>query len=275
MIWGIEQYSVPTGVDMTRISWRTAGLTDCGLVRTENQDNFFISPDQRLFVVADGMGGEQGGATASRIAVETMSAAWASGAPTSQFSAWLTETIKKANKKVAEAAVESKSAKSMGTTVVAGIQSDEGVIYIAHVGDSRAYLVRNKEAKLITNDHSVVWEMYQKGQLSQDQCRTSPWRHLITRCLGHEQDVEVDCTSLELEIGDWVIMATDGLSTVIDDARLAELIGDSSEPEPLCKELVAKTLDAGAPDNVTIIATNYIPVSVETQSKVAAATNGV
>ncbi len=85
---------------MAMIGWRTAGVTDCGLVRTENQDNYFISPCQRLFVVADGMGGEQGGATASRIAVETMTDTWAAAAPTEQYTAWLTETIKKANKKV-------------------------------------------------------------------------------------------------------------------------------------------------------------------------------
>ena len=255
---------------MGELSWRAAGLTDVGCVRTENQDNYFLSRDNCLLVVADGMGGAEGGATASQLTVDTLSESWdpelANGSNTEAIRAWLEETIQKANTKVREAAKQSKDAKNMGTTVVVGVQAANDELHIAHVGDSRAYVIREGKAQLLTNDHSVVFEMYKKGQLSYEQCRSSPWRNLITRCVGHDDEVKSDYISIKLQPGDIVILATDGLSGQFDDDQLVELIGARQEAEPICKELVSKTLESGAPDNVTVIASSYVAACVDSSS---------
>jgi PPM family protein phosphatase len=246
---------------MKKLTWHAAGLTDPGLVRSENQDNFSISPDVRVFVVADGMGGTEGGALASKLAVEELANFRERTEPDladpESLRSWLTNSIACANARVVVTAEESKKTKRMGTTIVAAVQSDDGMLHIAHVGDSRAYLVRAGKASLLTNDHSVVMEMYQRGQLTMSQLQASPYKHLITRCLGHDPDVACDYTSLNAEPGDWIILASDGLPAVMDEDEVARTIAGAEDPKQACSALVEKTLAGGAPDNVTVLVIYY------------------
>ena len=244
---------------MNTITWRVAGLTDRGAVRSHNEDNYTISKDNRVFVVADGMGGTENGALASKLAVQELENYHKTNklnlTDAAALKTWLTESILKANQVVVQTQAETKQ--KMGTTIVAAVQSDNNILHIAHVGDSRAYLVRDGVTEILTSDHSVVMEMVKIGRLSKEQSKKSPFRHLITRCLGHDPEVISDYLALEVKPGDLIILATDGLSAVIDEEQIAGLIESHKEPEQACKKLVEETLALGAPDNVTVIAIHY------------------
>ena len=244
---------------MKTITWHAAGLTDKGLVRAHNEDNFSISSDTRVFVVADGMGGTKNGALASKLAVaELEDYRQTKGLDLSQAESmkeFLVESIARANKRVIQEQEVTKA--QMGTTIVAAVQSDDGILHIAHVGDSRAYLVREGETNILTSDHSVVMEMFKSGQLTKSQVKESPFRHLITRCLGHEREVECDYMAVDVQKGDWIILASDGLSAVIDEQQLAEIVPLAKDPAEACEDLVKKTIAGGAPDNVTVLVLHY------------------
>jgi len=167
------------------------------------------------------------------------------------------KTVNMANHKVWHEAEEDASVRGMGTTVVVAVQSDNNMLQIAHVGDSRAYLVRDGKHTLLTNDHSVVQEMVRAGRLTEEQARINPYKNLITRCLGHEERVEIDHTPVELKDRDWVVLCSDGLPTVLRDEQISEAVGDSTDPDDVCEELVKQTLDGGAPDNVTVVVISY------------------
>ena len=111
---------------------------------------------------------------------------------------------------------------------------------------------------LLTNDHSVVQEMVRAGRLTEAQARTNPYKNLITRCLGHEKRVEIDQVPVELKASDWIVFCSDGLSTVLLDDQICEVVNKKSEPNLVCDELVKQTLDGGAPDNVTVVAVHYL-----------------
>jgi len=145
----------------------------------------------------------------------------------------------------------------MGTTVVVAVQSDDHYMQIAHVGDSRAYLVRNGKPVLLTQDHSVVQEMVRAGRLTEEQARINPYKNLITRCLGHDDKVEIDQTPVEIRSNDWIVLCTDGLPTVLRDEQISEAIEKLEEPQRACEELVKQTLDGGAPDDVTVVAVRF------------------
>ncbi|MBX9951489.1 MAG: protein phosphatase 2C domain-containing protein [Candidatus Obscuribacterales bacterium] len=246
---------------MTKLAWSVAAVTDRGLHRSENQDNFYISPDMRVFVVADGMGGLKGGARASKLAVDAVEAQWKENPP--DFSdreavqQWLVDAVASANQSVFTAASQDESVQNMGTTIVAGVQTEANTLQIAHVGDSRAYLIRDGKTIVLTQDHSVVMEMVLKGQLTPDQFKNSPFRHYLTRCVGHSGKVEIDRTPVELNPDDLIILSTDGLSAVLDEEQIFEEMRGSNTPKEICDALLKSTLDGGAPDNVTILAVKY------------------
>ncbi len=248
--------------DGTMLKWRVAAKTDAGCQRQRNEDTFYVSPDNRLFVVADGMGGAAGGAKASKLAVETIEKEWKENpAPkdgTEKIRQWLIEAVAKANKAIFEERESNVILKGMGTTIVAAVQSGNRLIQIAHVGDSRAYLLRDGKSTLLTNDHSVVHEMVRAGRLTEAQARTNPYKNLITRCLGHEEKVEIDQIPVEVEAKDWIVLCSDGLSTVLLDDQICDVVNKKSEPDVVCDELVKQTLDGGAPDNVTVVAIHYL-----------------
>ncbi|HEY9715677.1 MAG TPA: Stp1/IreP family PP2C-type Ser/Thr phosphatase [Chroococcales cyanobacterium] len=243
------------------LKWRAAARTDAGCQRQRNEDNYYVSPDQRVFAVADGMGGAVGGAKASKLAVEAIEKRWKESPPPytdrDSIQQWLLETVTQANQSVWHEAEEDSTVRGMGTTVVVAVQSEE-YMEIAHVGDSRAYLVRDGKATLLTNDHSVVQEMVRAGRLTEEQARINPYKNLITRCLGHEEKVEVDQTPVEVRPKDWIVLCSDGLPTVLRDEQISEVAAKKHEPDTVCEELVKQTLDGGAPDNVTVVVVQYL-----------------
>lgn len=244
------------------LKWRAAAITNAGCQRERNEDNYYVSPDTRVFVVADGMGGAVGGARASQLAVEAIQELWNEKPPPESdrdvITNWLEEAVARANHAVFQAGKKDASVHGMGTTVVVGVQSTDDHLQIAHVGDSRAYLLRNGQPKLLTTDHSVVQEMVRAGRLTEEQARINPYKNLITRCLGHEPEVEVDQTPVDLRPSDWVVLCTDGLSTVLRDEQISGVIDKDVDPQDVCDQLVKLTLDGGAPDNVTVVAIQYL-----------------
>lgn len=246
---------------MTTLKWRVAAKTDPGCQRQKNEDNYFVSPDNRVFAVADGMGGALGGARASKLTVEAIEALWKDKPPSNSdrdaIRQWLMDAVSAANRSVFSVAEQDSSVRGMGTTVVVAVQSDDNYLHIAHVGDSRAYLVREGKSILLTQDHSVVQEMVRAGRLTEEQARINPYKNLITRCLGHDDKVEIDQTPVELKHDDWIVLCTDGLPTVLRDEQIGEVVEGVTEPEGVCDELVKQTIDGGAPDNVTVVAVKY------------------
>lgn len=241
--------------------WKVAAVTDRGLCRDENQDRFYVSPDHRVFVVADGVGGMAGGSRASQLAVEAVESYWKSHPPDlndkQAIQQWLADAVSEANLTIFNTASRDPSVQNMATTIVVAVQSDQGALQIAHVGDSRAYLIREGKTVVLTQDHSVVMEMLLKGMLTPEQFRTSPFKNYLTRCVGHEGKVEIDKTPVELKPDDWILLCTDGLSSVVDEEEVCQIVERSDTPEKACQSLVERTLDGGAPDNVTIVAIHY------------------
>jgi protein phosphatase len=256
---------------MSKLVWSVASKTDVGLKRSENQDNYFVSDDNRLFVVADGMGGVMGGAEASRLAVEAIKQLWAEHQPPfddqEKVQVWLHDAVKNSNDSVCDAADKIIAESRMGTTIVAALQTDDKRLHIAHVGDSRAYLFRDGELKTLTNDHSMVFEMMQLGQLTWQQCQDSPWRSILTRCIGHERDVAIDSNVIEPSTGDWVVLCTDGLCGYVTDEKILETIKGCETAEQACSELVACAMEVGAPDNVTVVVVQYRAETAAEKSK--------
>ncbi len=245
---------------MPKLEWTISAITDVGLQRAENQDSYYISPDERVLVVADGLGGAAHGAVASRLAVEAVEGHWEIQAPDSSNAdatkEWLEVAVAKANRSIMEW-TGSEPGDRPGTTIVIAVQCDNGVMAIAHVGDSRAYVVRSGEARPLTIDHSVVMDMVRKYKISEEQAWANPYRNLLTRCLGHDPEVEVEQTQVEFQAGDWVLLCSDGLNCVMRDTEIAEVVSQCQSPGQVCDGLVDNVLWRKAPDNVTIIALRY------------------
>ncbi len=251
---------------LSNVTWRNAGLTHPGLVREDNQDNYFISEDGRVYVVADGLGGSKGGAEASRLAVQTIDECWryASGLPDDGIEQWMKETIAKADARIRSTAKKNKNLHNMGTTVVMIVIGKNGNVHIGHVGDSRALLIRTSSIEVLTTDHSVVMEMHLRGQLTLGQCRVNRYRHLITRCLGHDGVAKLDYRLLDPQPGDWFLLASDGLADVMEEEEIGQIVGESDDPYDVCSKLLAQVLERNAPDNTTIIAIACDPVPAVT-----------
>jgi serine/threonine protein phosphatase PrpC len=227
------------------------GVTDAGKVRQNNEDALLVGEgeDETLFVVADGIGGFEAGEVASSLAVEVLKGL----RPDKSFKTAIAE----ANRRILAAGRGDEKLSGMGTTVVAirfGGTQREPLAEVAHVGDSRAYLVRGGEMNAITEDHSLVAELVRSGDLTRDQAAEHPQKNLITRALGADEEVNVDTTVLPIEADDRVLLCSDGLSDMVPEARISEILLESPEdPERAARGLLAAALDAGGNDNITVI----------------------
>jgi serine/threonine protein phosphatase PrpC len=222
--------------------------SDTGRQRTANEDSYFASAP--LFVVADGMGGAQAGEVASRIAAESFEEAERTGEAAEAF---LRRVTQAANRRIHGLAQHDSTRSGMGTTLTAALVDGDDVAF-AHVGDSRAYLWRDGELKLLTSDHSLVEELRRQGKLTPEQAEDHPQRSIITRALGPEENVEVDTFSISGRPGDVFLLCSDGLTTMIKDARIAELLGQEERLDALVRGLVEEANQAGGRDNITVVA---------------------
>lgn len=230
----------------------TASLTDVGRKRSANQDYFGSvehSPEWRLLILADGMGGHAGGETASRVAVETVEAVCAGSdlAP----GAMIVNAIEEANRAVFATAQSDPAMTGMGTTAVLLLLGRGNSGWVAHVGDSRAYRFRQGHLEQLTLDHSVVAELVRQNVVSAEEAKDHPRRNEVLRSVGVAPDVEVDLTALEVEPGDQYLLCSDGLSGVVGDDEIAAVLLQQA-PEDAVRTLVSMANERGGPDNVTV-----------------------
>jgi protein phosphatase len=223
--------------------------TDTGRQRTANEDSLFVrSP---IFVVADGMGGAQAGEVASRAAAE----AFDRDLPDAPPERVLRETIEQANREIHELAQTDPSRAGMGTTITAAIvDAEREEVCIGHVGDSRAYRLRGGSLERLTRDHSLVEEMRRKGQITDAQAEDHPQRSIITRALGPEPEVEVDIQTVPADAGDAFLLCSDGLTTMIGEARIGEVLVSAESMADAVRALVDDANRAGGRDNITALA---------------------
>jgi protein phosphatase len=248
-----------------RLSW--AVRTDPGLRRSSNEDSFCTRADLGLFVVADGMGGHVAGEVASRIAVETIQTFINETAGADKNRTWpfpfepaisldgnrLKAAFRLANRQIANAMAESADLRGMATTASALLAGRDHAC-VAHVGDSRIYVLREGALEQITNDHSWVEEQVRAGTLTPTAARQHPWRNVVTRALAGGEDPEIDVVELTPEKGQRFLLCSDGLSTVVPHDTIARILGQSGVPlESVCQGLIAAANEGGGPDNITTL----------------------
>ncbi len=226
---------------------RSVSITDTGRRRRHNEDAYVCEPP--LFAVADGMGGAQAGELASGLAA----AALRDDTNRSGGQDRVDELIQQANRRVYERQTQDSSASGMGTTITVALVED-GRVAIGHVGDSRAYLIRDRRLEQLTEDHSLVAELVRSGKLSPEEADTHPQRSVITRALGTDPDVDVDTFSVETRPGDLFMLCSDGLTSMVDDNTiLREAERNRSDLEAAAKALVRAANKGGGDDNITIV----------------------
>ncbi len=222
--------------------------TDTGRQRTANEDSYYAAAP--LFAVADGMGGAQAGEVASQIAAESFEPAQRSG---ESAEAYLRTIALEANRRIHDLAQQDESHSGMGTTLTAALVEGDEVSF-AHVGDSRAYVYRDGELRLLTSDHSLVEELRRQGRLTSEQAEDHPQRSIITRALGPEEEVEVDTLSFSARPGDVFLLCSDGLTTMVKDREIAAALAETEDLDQLTERLIAEANEAGGRDNITVVA---------------------
>ena len=249
---------------MLRVS--SAVATDPGLRRDSNEDSYCVRPDLGLYMVADGMGGHAAGEVASRMAVETIEAFINDTRDADVNRTWpfpydtqlslegnrIKAAFRLANRRVAAAIENDDALRGMATTAVA-VLAAKGTPVVAHVGDSRAYILRDGQLSQLTQDHSWVGEQVRAGMLSEADARRHPWRNVVTRAIAGGDDPEVEVHEVALQAGDRVVICCDGLSAVITPEKFDAIIRATAPLEEICKAFIAAAIDAGGPDNITVV----------------------
>ena len=250
-----------------KLSWAVS--TDPGLRRSSNEDSYCTREDLGLFVVADGMGGHVAGEVASRIAVETIQTFIQETAGADKNRTWpfpfepdltfesnrLKAAFRLANHQIANAMADAADLRGMATTASALLASaDRTRASVAHVGDSRVYVLRGGTLEQMTKDHSWVEEQVRAGTMTPSAARQHPWRNVVTRALAGGDDPEVDLLELVPARGERFLLCSDGLFTVVSHEQIAEILGARGVAlQGICNQLVAAANDAGGPDNITTL----------------------
>ena len=235
-------------------------ITDKGLVRQKNEDSYFAccneTDDFALFVVCDGMGGAQAGNVASTLAcntfVNTINEFDLRDQPYDKLAYYLYHAADAANRAVYEKSVGDVQCAGMGTTLVAALIHNNKAL-VLNIGDSRAYVISEDEIVQVTRDHSVVEDMVQRGEITKAEARVHPKRNLITRALGALSDFEPDIYSIELDSDEYLLLCSDGLTSVVADNEIRDTITHLEHADKVCDILLQACFQRGAPDNITII----------------------
>jgi protein phosphatase len=244
---------------------KAIGLTHVGKQRQHNEDTFLVADEAKLFLVADGMGGHAAGEIASRIAVDSISefiqhtkeddGTWPHAYDESfkRSTNRLMAAVRMANTRVLEAMRKDARLRGMGTTVVA-CMADEDTMSVAHVGDSRVYLIRDNQLSRLTNDHSWVFEQVQAGMLTEAEAEKHPLRNVITRALGGALQVNPDASEVVSKPGDVYLLCSDGLTGMVPEDEILRLVTENEDDlEQACQQLIDKANERGGMDNVTAI----------------------
>ncbi len=237
---------------MTRLV--VGATTDVGQVRDHNEDGYLVQEDIGLVALADGMGGHQAGEVASATALEALQAAMRDGGD-------IREAIEAANAAVYEQSQGDEQLQGMGTTLTAATLSDDGTLLFGHVGDSRAYLMRDGTLERVTTDHSVIEELVQAGDLTAEQARVDPRRSMITRAIGLDSGVDVDLYPIPLQTGDRFMFCSDGLTDMVDDEAIEQVLAEGQEPAAAAERLVELANEAGGTDNITVVVVDVAEVT--------------
>lgn len=242
----------------------SCGMTDVGVKRTNNEDNFLINDELNLFVCCDGMGGHVGGEFASAIAVNTVEEVLTSMEfreedigidpaenPVEFTREKLRYAVRLAGRRIFEKAEDEPEYKGMGTTCLV-LLVDHGNAFIAHVGDSRGYLVRDGRIEQLTEDHSLVNERIRAGLMTPEEAKTHRLKNIITRSLGYMEEVEIDIQMNAIRRGDRYVLCSDGLSNLVETAEIGETVLDYS-PQEACRQLIDLACTRGGDDNITVV----------------------
>ena len=245
--------------DERPIVLRAGGASDVGRVRTVNEDRLLIS--DRVFAVADGMGGHAAGEVAAQLALETLEIA------VGRSTGDLVDAVKVANQAVLQRAERDPSTRGMGTTLCAlalvdsdpeAAAGDTQLVAVVNVGDSRGYLFQGGELLQLTEDHSLVEEMVREGKLSPEEAHSHPSRNIVTRSIGNDADVNVDVWEISVRAGDRFLLCSDGLFNELDDDQIAAVLRRLDDPEDAAKELVRLAAEAGGRDNITVVLVDVV-----------------
>lgn len=239
--------------------------SDTGRVRENNEDSFRAAPELDLYILCDGMGGQASGEVASRLAADTILAHCREGASNpalplvgdslvgaAEFSNRLASAIRLANRAVHETAQNNSGHSGMGATVVAVWLLDDRLA-LAHVGDSRAYRLRNGEMEQLTDDHSFIAEQVRQGMMTEEEAGNSNLQNVLLRALGVEAEVEPDVDEHLLMEGDTILLCSDGLTRELSDAQIAGILMDNEDPQEAADRLINAANRAGGGDNITVI----------------------
>lgn len=233
--------------------------SDIGKVRNINQDSYFYSEDSilPLFVVADGMGGHNAGEVASSLAIETIKENYIKEKGNIvegklHIPSFINLTLLEANNRILKKAKENENCEGMGTTITSGIIFNNE-LFIGHMGDSRAYLFREKELYQLTQDHSLVAELVRNGSISNEEAINHPQKNIITRALGTDEDIKVDIISKRVECGDIILLCTDGLTNMVSDLKIKEILLKNNDLRQACCELTDEANNFGGFDNTTVM----------------------
>ena len=249
-----------------RLSTQAAGKTDIGLVRKNNEDNFGYDVRTGIFVVCDGMGGQAAGELASKIAVDTVLAYFHQQemggdgsevlgrgfAEVSERANALANAVQLANKAIREASTREAASAGMGCTLVA-VCVEGNLFSIAHVGDSRIYLIRSGAIQQLTTDHSLVMEQVRRGLITLEEAEHFEMQNVIVRALGSEDSVEPDLADLKLERNDTLLLCSDGLSRYVKDTEMLDVVGRNENLDDACAGLIDAAKSGGSDDNITCL----------------------
>ncbi len=234
---------------------KTACKTDIGLNRKNNEDSFFVNVELGLLIVADGIGGHQAGEVASQMAVDTIPSVLMSKVKPEkkdQIQKHILEAIFKANEEILAAVEKDPLLEGMGTTVVLAVCRDD-IVDIAHVGDSRAYLIRKNQMELVTEDHSAVFQLLKAGKITPEEMRYHPLRHMITQALGSSYP-NPDINRFQWSHGDYVLLCSDGLTDFVEAEMIEKVVLNADlDIEGKCKKLIDLAKENGGADNITVI----------------------
>ena len=232
-----------------RFCFQSTGRTDCGQVRTLNEDAFLESPDAALWAVADGMGGHSGGDVASALVTRRLGRI-ARHATAYALRREVAQQLRQANEELLTLS-QSSARGNMGATV-AVLTACDGYYSCTWAGDSRIYLLRRGRFRRITTDHSLVQSLIDAGEITPEEARRHPQAHVVTRAIGASSKLSLETANGELEAGDRFLLCSDGLTSVLEDKQILSLIADVDK-ETAVDRLISNTLNDGAPDNVTVI----------------------
>ncbi|WOD40381.1 PP2C family serine/threonine-protein phosphatase [Nodosilinea sp. E11] len=241
-----------------------SGLTDPGLLRTSNQDDYYIDPEGRFFIVADGMGGHAGGQEASRLATAAIKTCLDQHWHTAETATGLLleQALKQANNAILADQRRHPERADMGTTVVVvTFRDSDPQPWCAHVGDSRLYRLRGHHLEQLTQDHTWIAKAIRAGEVSAAQSRSHPWRHVLSQCLGRDDLSEMGIQPIEVQSGDRLLLCSDGLTEELSDHLIASHLKSIRACEAAATALVNSAKQRGGRDNITVVIVNLSPPS--------------